>query len=88
MSPKQTGPKPETDWSTARGIADEPTIRRFIQSVGGVLIDHRHPNPSFLNADFLFEKAQIVIELKVLERNSVRRIRLRKSWSLWVEELP
>lgn len=55
------------DWSTVKGIADEPTIRRFIKSMGGVLIDQRHPNPNFENADFLFEKAQVVIELKILE---------------------
>jgi hypothetical protein len=65
-------PAPQTagsdvDWSTAKGCADEPTIRRFIESVGGVLVDKVHPNPDFENADFLFEEAQIVIELKILE---------------------
>lgn len=64
MSSTQIQP---TDWSSAKGIADEPTIRRFIESVGGVLIDNRHPNPDFENADFLFEEAQVVIELKILE---------------------
>lgn len=57
----------DVDWSTVKGIADEPTIRRFIESMGGVLIDQRHPNPDFENADFLFEEAQVVIELKILE---------------------
>lgn len=57
----------DVDWSTIKGVADEPTIRRFVKSIGGVLIDERYPNPHFENADFLFEEAQVVVELKVLE---------------------
>lgn len=60
-------PATDVDWSKEKGIANEPTIRRFVASVGGRLVDEVHPKPSFENADFLFPDAKVVIELKILE---------------------
>lgn len=67
MIPDTLAGNGHVDWSTAKGCADESTIRRFIESVGGIRIDQLHPNPDFENADFLFEEAKVVIELKILE---------------------
>lgn len=67
MTSETLGANGEVDWSTAKGPADEFNIRRFIESVGGVWIDQKYPNPDFENADFLFEEMQVLIELKILE---------------------
>ncbi len=55
------------NWATAKGIADEPNFDEFIRSVGGTRVDVLLPNPTFENADYFLSKAQVVIELKILE---------------------
>lgn len=55
------------DWSNERGVADEAHIDHFIAAVGGERVDRRFPNAAFPNADYIFPKEKVLIELKVLE---------------------
>ena len=55
------------DWATARGIADEPTLDRFVRGEGGVKISEIVPVIDFKNADYLFPQDNVIIELKRLE---------------------
>jgi hypothetical protein len=57
----------EIDWSAEKGIADEPTFDRFIQTIGGQKISSMVPNAAFENADYLFIERAVVAELKILE---------------------
>lgn len=55
------------DWSAERGVADEVHIDQFVTAAGGQRVDQRFPNAAFPNADYLFSKEKVLIELKVLE---------------------
>lgn len=55
------------DWSCEKGHADEPTLDRFVESLGGVKISTLHPQAVFENADYLFAADKVLIELKILE---------------------
>jgi hypothetical protein len=57
----------EIDYSEQQGCADEKHWRDFVESVGGELIDTLITTPGVEQADFLFRKENVVIELKVLE---------------------
>ncbi|MDZ4109238.1 MAG: hypothetical protein U1E18_06510 [Brevundimonas sp.] len=65
------GDEPPIDWSQAKSIANEPIIRRFVEKIGGRLVDKLVSNPEFENADFYFEEADVFVELKVLETEFV-----------------
>lgn len=56
-----------TDWASKRGIATEPNIDRFVMSVGGERAEKRLPNLRVPNADYIFEKERVIVELKILE---------------------
>jgi hypothetical protein len=55
------------DWANARGIATELNVSRFIKSVGGSRVDERLAQPTFENADYIFDRQKVIIELKILE---------------------
>lgn len=55
------------DWANSRGIATERNIDRFISSVGGARIDEQFQQPTFENADYIFDQQRVIIELKILE---------------------
>lgn len=55
------------DWANARGIATEPNIDHFVESVGGKRVDGLFPGATFENADYFFPKQSVVVELKILE---------------------
>lgn len=57
----------EDDLAQMKGCADEKTFDTFVESVGGHRIDTLHPHPDFLNADYIFPKNKVIIELKILE---------------------
>ena len=57
----------EEDLSKMKGFADESTIDSFIERFGGERIDKAHSNLEILNADYIFHKQKIIIELKTLE---------------------
>ena len=79
-----------TDWATAKGIADEATLSRFIQSLGGKRFDEIVPNPPFENADFCFSEHKVVIELKILEKEFYKTQEFEKKRNAllqrWVKE--
>lgn len=55
------------DWATAKGIANEPTLDRFVKKLGGQKISEIIPCANFENADYLFRQQNVIIELKTLE---------------------
>lgn len=55
------------NWANERGVADEAHIDKFVAEMGGERVDQRFPNARFPNADYIFAKDKILIELKVLE---------------------
>ncbi len=57
----------EVDWSKEKGIADETNFNEFVVAVGGELIAPLITRQGVKNADYLFRKAQIVAEHKILE---------------------
>lgn len=57
----------EADFANMKGFADEPTLNQFVESIGGQRLDKRHPNLTFPNADYIFDKDKVIIELKILE---------------------
>ena len=57
----------EDDLAQFRGCADEPTFDAFVGRFGGVRIDALHPNLDVPNADYVFQRDKVIIELKTLE---------------------
>lgn len=57
----------EDDLARLKSCADEKTFDAFVKTAGGRRFDEIYPNPSFLNADYIFEQEKVIIELKVLE---------------------
>lgn len=55
------------NWANERGVADEAHIDKFVTEMGGERVDRRFPNARFPNADYIFAKDKILIELKILE---------------------
>jgi len=56
----------EPDWAAMRGIADEEHWVQFIPRVGGALVAPYIKRQGVKNADFIFPKFQVVLELKVV----------------------
>jgi hypothetical protein len=54
-------------WVSTKGIANEPTIDSFVQSIGGKRVSSIVPKPTFENADYIFVESSIVLELKIIE---------------------
>ena len=57
----------KVDWAAAKGIANEPTLDRFVKKLGGQKISEIIPAAAFENADYLFRQQNVIIELKTLE---------------------
>lgn len=57
----------DTDWSKEKGIADESNFNEFVVEVQGELLAPLIQRQSVKNADYLFRKAQIIGEHKILE---------------------
>jgi hypothetical protein len=55
------------DWATAKGIADEATLDRFVALHGGIRVSELIGNVQFENADYLFPHENVIAELKILE---------------------
>ena len=49
----------------------EGEFNKVVKSIGGDLVKNRLPSesPSFENADYVFDKENIIIELKVLKKD-------------------
>jgi hypothetical protein len=63
-----SGDPKNTKWSEAKGIANEATLNRFIETVGGKRFDSIVPSAPFENADYYFPEHKIIAELKILEK--------------------
>lgn len=57
----------DKDWSKEKGIADETHFNEFVVEVGGELIGPLIARQGVKNADYLFRRASIVGEHKILE---------------------
>jgi hypothetical protein len=57
----------DIDWATAKGIADEATLDRFVALHGGIRVSELIGNVQFENADYLFPNENVIAELKILE---------------------
>ncbi|MFL6759453.1 hypothetical protein [Sphingomonas sp.] len=55
------------DYSSMKGVADEPHWNAFVPTVGGQLVAPLIKRQGVKNADYLFPAARVVAELKVLE---------------------
>ena len=62
----------ERDYGAEKGIADEPTIDQFVDSIGGTRLTELFPRPTFQNADYYLSEHRAVIELKILETELTR----------------
>lgn len=58
----------EHELAQFKGCANESTFDVFIDQYGGARIDALHPDLDVPNADYVFEREQVIIELKTLER--------------------
>jgi hypothetical protein len=54
-------------WHEIRGIACEPAIDKFVDSIGGQRLSALFPNATFQNADYIFKQQKVLVELKILE---------------------
>ena len=62
----------EIEMKITKPIQVEPSFDAFVRDVGGrVLKDELGNSPTFKNADYIFDKEQIVAELKCLEEDKL-----------------
>jgi hypothetical protein len=66
------------DYSQRKGIADEPHWQEFVQCAGGELVAPLIARQGVKNADFLFRRARVVAELKILETEFLDTENIRK----------
>lgn len=57
----------EHDLAQFRGCANEPTFDAFVERFGGTRIDALHRDLDVQNADYMFAREKVIIELKILE---------------------
>jgi hypothetical protein len=74
------GHRPVTpiDYSTMKGIADEPHWNDFVPKSGGKLVAPLIKRKGVRNADFMFSNARVIAELKILETEFAHTDRMRK----------
>lgn len=76
----------DIDWGSEKGIADEPHFDRFIKEFGGKRVGELAPNPTFENADYVFESHSVVAELKILEKEFGDAPEFRAKWDTLIAE--
>jgi hypothetical protein len=57
----------DIDYSKLKGVADEPHWNEFVITAGGELVAPRIKQEGIKNADYMFQAAQVIAELKILE---------------------
>ncbi len=57
----------ENDLALHRSCADEKTFDIFVERVDGLRIDKLHSEYEVQNADYIFPKSKVIVELKTLE---------------------
>lgn len=80
-----SGDPKDTKWSEAKGIANEATLNRFIETVGAKRFDTIVPSATFENADYYFPEHKIIAELKILENEFYKTAEFQKKVTALLE---
>lgn len=78
----------QVDYSKKKGIADEQHWNKFILTAGGEPVGPYIKKPGVKNADYIFQAAKVVVELKILQTEFAHTQQTLKKVDALIEKYP